>query len=355
MIAKGNLHAHGGKLAAYLITSKDGERAELVQLDGFAADNIRDAFNDVQIQAEATRATKPFFHAYVRLPESDELTRARWQEVADRLELRLGFDGQGRAVAFHHGAAGETHMHVVWSRIDLETMKAIDPGLYKNKMKELCRELEQEFGLTRVTSERAVDDKTRSATRDEFEQSRRIGTNLKEIRTTIRDCWDRSDNGVSFAAALNNEGLILARGDKRDYVVVDRAGGDHALGKRITGATAAETRARLADIDRGNLLRVDEAKQTQQERRPDIQTEEAAPRPFHWAENQGMVAQQQSAMRLLRRADRIGPQQAPEPRQAPQSPPEEVKRTLGPDEFLKRLIREMDGNAPASEHENDQS
>src|SRR5262249_51558293 len=80
------------------------------------------------------------------------------------------------------------------------------------------------------------------------------------------DCWDRSDNGKSFAAALEEKGYILARGDRRDFVVVDQAGGEHALGKRITGATAAVTRERLADLAQRNLPSVDEAKELQADR-----------------------------------------------------------------------------------------
>ena len=38
MIAKGNLHAHGAKLADYLTTGYADEAAELVELRGFAAD-----------------------------------------------------------------------------------------------------------------------------------------------------------------------------------------------------------------------------------------------------------------------------------------------------------------------------
>src|SRR5271154_2836960 len=103
MIAKGNLHAHGAKLAAYLTTGEDGETAELVELRGFAATNIRDAFNDVMIQAAATKAKKPFFHSYVRLPSCDagKLSRDQWLIFADRLEKSLGFDDQPRAVSFH--------------------------------------------------------------------------------------------------------------------------------------------------------------------------------------------------------------------------------------------------------------
>jgi ribosomal protein L20 len=281
MIAKGNLHAHGRKLADYLTkTDKAGERVELVELRGFASDNIHDAFTDVQIQAEGTRSTKPFFHAYIRLPDSDQLGRQQWQHVADRIEKELGFEGQPRAVAFHHQEDGTTHMHMAWSRIDTEAMQAIDPGLYKNKLKQVSRELEQELGITQVSSERDPQDKTRSATRNEFEQARRLDTNLKEIRETIRDCWDRSDDGKSFTASLEEKDLVLARGDRRDFVVVDHEGGDHALGKRITGATAAETRERLADLDRAALPSVDQAKELQRARVDDrAQVAEPSPAP----------------------------------------------------------------------------
>jgi hypothetical protein len=267
MIAKGNLHAHGQKLAAYLITGKMDERAELVELRGFASSNIREAFIDVQIQAEATRCEKPFFHAHVRLPDGEQLSREQWQRVADRLERALGFDGQGRAVAFHQDQrTGEKHLHIAWSRIDLEQMRAIDPGLYKNKLKEVSRQLERELGIARVRNERDPDHKTLAAARNEFEQARRLGTDLRAIREDVRACWERSDSGRSFAAALDEKGYILARGDRRDFVVIDRAGGDHALGKRIVGVTAAKIRARLADIDKQQLPSVDQAKTRQAER-----------------------------------------------------------------------------------------
>jgi hypothetical protein len=266
MIAKGNPHGDGAKLAKYLTTAKNGERVEVAELRGFVADNVRDAFIDTEIQAEATKCETPFFHVSVRPPADERLTREQWQITADRIEKKLGFTGQPRAIVFHHEANGDTHMHVAWSRIDLDKMRAIDPGLYKNKLKEISRELEKEFGLTRVRNERDAEEKTRSPDRDEFEQARRLGTDLKAIRETIRDCWDRSDNGQAFAAALEQEDLILARGDKRDFVVVDRDGGYHALGKRITGATAADTRARMADIDARSLPDVAQAKEIKHDR-----------------------------------------------------------------------------------------
>ncbi len=269
MVVKGNLHADGRKLAAYLITGKKGERAELVELRGFASSDIHAAFIDVHIQAaEATQCEKPFFHSYIRLPEKEELFRGQWKHVADRIEKQLGFEGQGRAIAFHHQPGGNTHMHIAWSRIDLEQRRARDPGLYKNKLKDIARQLECELGLTCVSSERPAGRKTRAPGRKEFEQARRLGIGLAGIREAIRACWDSADNGRSFMAALAAHGLVLARGERRDFVIVDHAGGLHALSKRITGATAAEIRTRLADLDPAALPTVGQAETQQAENPP---------------------------------------------------------------------------------------
>jgi threonine/homoserine efflux transporter RhtA len=56
--------------------------------------------------------------------------------------------------------------------------------------------------------------------------------------------------------SLASHGLVLARGERRDFVVVDPVGGLHALSKRITSATAAQMRARLADLDPATLPRI---------------------------------------------------------------------------------------------------
>jgi hypothetical protein len=73
MIAKGTPHNNGARLARYMITGKDGERAELEELFGFAAHDIRDAFRSVHVMAEATRCQQPFFHVQVRNPEGEKL------------------------------------------------------------------------------------------------------------------------------------------------------------------------------------------------------------------------------------------------------------------------------------------
>ncbi|MBS0402729.1 MAG: relaxase/mobilization nuclease domain-containing protein [Proteobacteria bacterium] len=259
MIAKGTLHNSGARLAAYMVTGKEGERAELHELRGFAAADIRQAFRSIDAMKDGTRVEKPFFHAQVRNPEGEELTRAQWLKVADRIEAKLGYSGQPRAVAFHiDEKTGHEHMHVAWSRIDADTLQAKPLPFFKLRLKEACRELENDLDLTRVRSERPRVELAPS--RAEEEQSRRLDTDLHGIRGTIRQAYEQSDGGKAFAAALADKGLTLCQGERRDFIVLDQAGGIHLLGKRLLGDSAAEVRRGLADIDRAGLPTVDEAR-----------------------------------------------------------------------------------------------
>ena len=266
MISKGTTHNNGARLAAYMTTGKEGERAELWQLRAFEATNIKDAFRDIQIMATGTKARQPFFHVQVRNRDGERLTRPQWEHAANRIEGILALTDQPRAIAFHiDERTGEEHMHVAWSRIDQDRMTAKALPFFKERLKKISRELELHFGLEPVTNHREGNIKF-APTRAEHEQARRLGLDVHEVRNTIRNLWDRSDSGRSFQAALEHEGFTLAQGERRDFVVIDPAGGIHALGKRILDVTAAQARKRMSDLSRDELPSVEMARALMPER-----------------------------------------------------------------------------------------
>jgi MobA/VirD2-like, nuclease domain len=269
MIAKGNRHNNGARLARYLTEGAEGERAQLFELRGFASDDIFEAFRDVHVMAEGTKAQKPFFHVQVRNPEGETLTREQWRTAADRIERILGLTGQPRAIAFHiEERNGDEHMHIAFSLIDAETLKVRPLPFYKFRLKTISRELEKEFGLTIVTNERDSAIKY-AATRGEEQQAQRLGLDKEEIRNTIRACWDRADCGQAFLAGLEHEGLILTLGDRRNLVAVDHLGGLHALGKRILDVNKTAILERLSDLDLNALPHVEHVRELIREKQPD--------------------------------------------------------------------------------------
>ena len=273
MIAKGNRHNDGAKLAHYLTEGAEGERAHLWELRGFASADIFEAFGDVHVMAEATKAQKPFFHVQVRNPAGETLTREQWRLAADRIERILGLTGQPRAIAFHiEEKTGDEHMHIAFSLIDAEAMKVRPLPFFKFRLKTISRELEIEFDLTRVKNHRDSAVKY-AATRPEEQQAQRLGLNKEAIRNTIRECWDRADCGQSFQAALEHDGLILTLGDRRNLVIVDHLGGLHALGKRILDVNKNAILERLADLDLNALPHVEQAREFLREAQPHKQRE----------------------------------------------------------------------------------
>src|SRR6516164_7756861 len=190
MIAKGNPHAHGVKLAAYLVKGDPGERAELIDMRGFGVvGDLREAFRIEAMRAQdGTKAEKPFFHVHLRgaAGEGERLTQAQWAEIADRCDRALGLRYQPRAASFHTDRqTGDRHLHLAYSLVATTEdgegfVKKL--GLYKNKLKKLSREIERDYGLKVVSNDRKPENRARAADRREFEESRRLGTDTNSIR-----------------------------------------------------------------------------------------------------------------------------------------------------------------------------
>jgi hypothetical protein len=222
MIAKGNFHSHGVRLAAYLVKAELGERGELIDMRGFGpVSDLRDGFRVEQIRAQdGTRADQPFFHVHFRGAhgEGAKLSRAEWIEIANRCDTALGWfmPQQPRAARLHiDRRTGDMHLHLGYSLVaenEDGKLHVLKLGLYKNKLKHLARELEKDYGLKIVSNKRQPGDRARAGDRNEFEESRRLGTDLKAIRTGILDCFEKSDNGKAVKAALDERSLRPATG-----------------------------------------------------------------------------------------------------------------------------------------------
>jgi hypothetical protein len=158
-------------------------------------------------------------------------------------------------------------------------------------------------------------------------QADRTGLSPQDVKAKITALWRSTNNGQEFAVALWNEGYALARGDRRDFVVIDPHGGTHSLARRIEGANAKNVRERMADLDRERLPNVLDAKEIQKARQArnasagqnkqpvatsvppeeELKRRNRGPDNLEWTDEAGMVAQERSAIewhrKLSRRAD----------------------------------------------------
>lgn len=263
MIIKGGATSGAWRVAAHLLRTDQNERAEVKELRGVMGGNLRDALCGMETAGLCSRTTRPLYHASINPRASEFMTEAQWMQAVDKLESALGLTGQPRAI-IEHVKDGRAHRHVVWSRIDLARGRAIRMDHNFRTHEVVARQLEREFGFERVQGAHVEREGRRRPDRtpshDEMQQAARSGIHPKEAKAVVTALWRATTTGRAFADALTKTGWTLARGDRRDFVLIDGAGGVHSLARRIEGATAQDVRARMADIDPAQLPTVKEAR-----------------------------------------------------------------------------------------------
>jgi hypothetical protein len=257
MIAKGNARAGGQNLATHLLNAHDNERVEIAETRGSVANDLHGAFAEWRAQAKATKCEKYLYSLSVNPDQRQgRLTREQYFDYLARVETRLGLSKQARVVVFHEkkdkdGVLRE-HCHAVWSRIDARAGRAVQLSHDRMKLRTVARQFAKALGLSLPKGLAEDRGKERHQARKthanlkEKQQQERSGLTKEERQAELTRAWQRSDDGPSLAAAIEDAGYILAQGDSRAYVVVDRAGEVHALARQLIGVKTAELKARLS-------------------------------------------------------------------------------------------------------------
>ncbi|HWA89803.1 MAG TPA: relaxase/mobilization nuclease domain-containing protein [Rhizomicrobium sp.] len=263
IIINGGSRRAGTWWAKHLTNAEKNERVEIAEICGLVAETVADAFTEMKALAAGTKCENYFYQANINPHADEHLTPEQWTEAVDTLERNLGLTGQPRFVV-EHEKEGRTHRHIVWSRIDIEQQKAIPDSLTAKIHEQTSRELEVTFdlepGKSVLVRDRKFERPERGPEKWAMFRGERHGLDPRAITAELTELWNGADTGHEFKAAIEERGYILARGDRRDFVVVDQGGDVHSLARRIQGAKAQDIRDGLADLDRDALPDVREAK-----------------------------------------------------------------------------------------------
>jgi hypothetical protein len=152
--------------------------------------------------------------------------------------------------------------------------------------------LELEFGHELVPGKHAKRDREKqpefpnaAVNHAEWQQAERTGINPADRKDQITALKQASDSPQAFMRALEEQGYLLAKGERRDFVLVDEAGEVYSLSRQIHGMKAAELRAFMKGLDPAILPTAEQAAQLQKQiqdarkQAAEKQTEPAQPEP----------------------------------------------------------------------------
>lgn len=248
MILKASQRGGALALARHLQRTDENDHVEVHELKGFASDTLAGALNEVAAISKGTRSLQYLFSVSLNPPEVEIVSVKVFEDALNRIEEQLGLQGQPRAVVFHE-KEGRRHAHVVWSRIDAREMKAINLSHFKRKLQAISKQLYLERGWTLPEGLREKGSgNPLNFSREEWQQAKRVKQDPRTIKAQFQEAWATSDSRESFAAALEEWGYFLAKGDRRGFVAVDVFGEVYSLSK-WTGHKTKEIRERLGDPD----------------------------------------------------------------------------------------------------------
>ena len=241
--------------------------------------------------SEGTRGTKGLYHVNIDPAEEYVMSLEQWQRTVEVLEKELGFEGQPRAVVLHQ-KQGRQHLHVVWARTDIDTMTLRSDSMNYPAHERASKALELEFGQEPVPGKHAKRDREKqpefpnaAVNHAEWQQAERTSIDPAERKDQITALKQASDSPQAFMSALEEQGYILARGDRRDFVLVDEAGEVYSLRRQLHGMKAADLREYMKGLDPEILPSAEQAAQLQQKiqdakkQAPEKQPEPAPPEP----------------------------------------------------------------------------
>lgn len=249
MILKASARAYGRELAHHLLNAEDNEHVELIELRGFVSDDLVEAFQEAEALCKGThRTSKYLFSLSMSPPEDANVSQDDFEATAKRIEDRLGLNGQPRAMVLHD-KNGRLHAHVVWSRIDAETMTAKPLPYFKLKLMDIAHDLYLEHDWTLPNGLKAHGEaRAENYEFAEAQQSKRAKRDPEALKAMFQSCWNGSDSLGAFQAALREHGFGLARGDRRAFVAIDTSDEVYSL-SRWCGIKKKELKAKLGDPD----------------------------------------------------------------------------------------------------------
>lgn len=248
MILKGSQRGGAAQLAAHLLKTEENEHVEIHEISGFVSEDLHGAFKEIYAVSQGTRCRQFMFSLSLNPPEKESVPPEYFEKALADIEEKMGLEGQPRAIVFHE-KEGRRHCHAVWSRIDIDEMKAINLPYFKMKLQDISRQLYFQYGWKMPRGLLNKEERNPlNFTLAEWQQAKRLQEDPKVIKQLFQDCWAVSDNKASFQKALNDYGFYLAKGDRRGFVALDYRGEVYSLSRWMNVKTK-EIKSRLGELE----------------------------------------------------------------------------------------------------------
>ena len=267
----------GPALGRHLVNPDHNDDVRAGSSRGLMAEMVDGQVAELTDMAEASGHKAPLRHVHASPPPGVSWDGDQWDAYWALYEQAMGLEGCAFSEAIHdkHGADGRPpHRHRVYlaltergtlvrighdyakqeavSRItEHDTGAAFVRGAHNVRAATFARQLGRDDVVDAMQAAGLLDGARARADLSPMDRAQQERTHVskRDVAATVAQAWAASDGGPAFAAALAEQGLRLARGEKCP-VVVDATGNIHAVTRMLNMAAKADGQlaTRAADV-----------------------------------------------------------------------------------------------------------
>ncbi len=219
-------------------------------------------------RAQGTKCENPFYQMNINPAPGEHLTEQDWDRAREIAEKKHGLEGQPYFMVMHV-KHGREHPHFIYSRIDIDNMRAISDSHDARKNHAIAPR--DRAGVRIAKNHRPLRPGTGNAApgarpkKYEMYRDKRNGLDTRDIQAEVTELFQQSHNGKDFQAALEQHGYHLVTG-RRGLLILDSAGKEHSLARRC-GVPMSEIVAFMRDVHMKAVPTVEQARAQYQERK----------------------------------------------------------------------------------------
>ena len=211
-------------------------------------DDCRAAYREINEGGEASTAGRKaeagnVYHWSLSWALDEDPAREEMEEAAHGSVRHLGLENHEYYFVAHNDT-DHAHVHIVANLVHPETGLVANVYRDQKKLDRWAQSYEQEHGIkceNRNSKYQAWQEKKRAYS----EKDRR-----EDYKQKVKAAFKQSDSAKGFEAALGLEGLSLARGNRRGFVVVDERGKIYAFNRLIKDRDKTKAiKERLKSVD----------------------------------------------------------------------------------------------------------
>ncbi len=219
---------------------------------------------------QSKRCEKPVYAFSLGWHPEQKPERAEMIEAGRAALKVLGME-EHQAVFVAHNDTAHKHVHVIVNRVHPQTLKAANN--YRDQEKLSAWALEQERSQNRIyckAREHRANARARETAHAQEgpQEARQRPQQARYVDNTLAECWTHSDSGKGFQSALEAKGWTLAKGDRKEAVLmaVTPSGRAFAVLRELNKGLAPGRKLKgegldrkLADLKRESLPTVEQA------------------------------------------------------------------------------------------------